>query len=77
VRKAMSHDGRVIVVEMLIVDEGPQSAAPLLDLDMLVMHAGKERTAQEYGALFESARLKLTNVVSTPSVYTVLEARAA
>jgi len=23
VRKAMSHDGRVIVVEMLIVDDGP------------------------------------------------------
>ncbi len=77
VRKAMSHDGRVIVVEMLIIDDGPPSAAPLLDLDMLVMHAGKERTAQEYGALFASAGLKLTNVVSTPSVYTVLEARPA
>ena len=77
VREAMSHDGRVIVVEMLIVDDGPPSVAPLLDLDMLVMHAGKERTAKEYGALFASARLKLTNVVSTPSVYIVLEARAA
>ncbi len=77
VRKAMSHDGRIIVVEMLIIEDGSSSLASLLDLDMLVMHAGKERTAKEYGALFESARLKLTNVVSTPSVYTVLEAQAA
>jgi hypothetical protein len=77
VRGAMSHDGRVIVVEMLIVDDGPPSAAPLLDLDMFVMHAGKERTAKEYGALLASAGLKLTNVISTPSIYTVLEVRAA
>jgi hypothetical protein len=77
VREAMSHGGRVIVVEILIADDGPPSAASLLDLDMLVMHAGKERTAKEYGALFARAGLKLTNVISTPSVYTVLEARAA
>jgi len=76
VREAMSREGRIIVVEMLIVDDGPASFAPLLDLDMLVMQAGKERTAKEYGALFASARLNLTNVISTPSVYTVLEARA-
>lgn len=77
VREAMSHGGRVIVVEMLIVDNGPPSVAPLLDLDMLVMHTGKERTANEYGALFASAGLKLTKVVTTASVYAVLEAHVA
>jgi hypothetical protein len=44
---------------------------------MLVMPGGRERTEQEYGALFAAAGLTLTRVVDTPSRFSVLEGRAA
>jgi len=75
VREAMSPDARVVVVEMLITDQGPPSPAPLLDLNMLVMLTGKERTADEFGALFAKAGLKLSGVTPTHSPVAVIEAR--
>ena len=77
VREAMAPDARVVVVEMLITDAGPPSPAPLLDLNMLVMLTGKERTADEFGALFAKAGLKLASVTATHSPFAVLEARRA
>lgn len=75
VRQAMVPDGRVVVVEMLITDKGPPSPAPLLDLNMLVMLTGKERTTEEFAALFAKAGLKLHSVTPTQSPVAVLEAR--
>ncbi len=73
----MAPDGRVVVVEMLIAEGGPPSPAPLLDLNMLVNVNGKERTADEFAALFAKAGLALTSVTPTPSPFAVLEARRA
>jgi hypothetical protein len=75
VQRAMAPGARVVVVEMLITDKGPPSPAPLLDLNMLVMLTGKERTADEFGALFGQAGLKLSNVTPTHSPVAVIEAR--
>ena len=75
VREAMHPDARVVVAEMLITDKGPPSPAPLLDLNMLVMLTGKERTAAEFGALFAKAGLKLSGVTPTHSPVAVVEAR--
>jgi hypothetical protein len=77
VREAMAADAKVVVVEMPIVPEGPPSPAPLLDLNMLVMLTGKERTPDEYAALFARAGLRLSGVTPTPSPFAVLEARRA
>lgn len=73
--EAMVLDGRVVVVEMLITDKGPPSPAPLLDVNMLVMHTGKERTAEDFAALFAQAGLKLHAVTPTQSPFAVIEAR--
>jgi len=77
VREAMAPAARVVVVEMLISDKGPPSPAPLLDLNMLVMLSGKERTADEFGALFAKAGLALSSVTPTHSPFAVVEARHA
>jgi O-methyltransferase domain/Dimerisation domain len=76
VREAMALDGRVVVVEMLITDKGPPSPAPLLDLNMLVMLTGKERTTEDFAALFAKAGLKLHAVTTTQSPVAVIEARS-
>ena len=77
VREAMVPDGKVAVVEMLIAEGGPPSPAPLLDLNMLVMLTGRERTAEEFGALFAKGGLKLSGVTPTRSPFAVIEARPA
>lgn len=72
VRGAMDPKGRVVVVELLIGDHpGP---APLMDLNMLVMLTGRERTADEFGALFAKAGLRLSGVTPTHSPVVVIEA---
>lgn len=75
VREAMSPTARVVVVEMLITSGGPPSPAPLLDLNMLVMLTGRERTSDEFAALFARAGLALQGVTPTHSPFAVLEAR--
>jgi hypothetical protein len=75
-RKAMSPDGCVVVIEMLISNLGPPSPAPLIDLNMLVMLTGRERTEEEFGALFTRAGLALSRIVPTHSPFVAIEARA-
>ena len=49
----------------------------LLDLAMLVMPGGQERTEGEYAALLRKAGLNLTRVIPTASAVCVLEAVSA
>jgi hypothetical protein len=48
-----------------------------MDLEMLVMLGGKERTEQEFRRLLAAAGLELTRIVSTPSPFSVVEAKRA
>ena len=45
----------------------------LLDVNMLVMTRGQERTRSEFNALFDAAGYKLTRVVRTVKKRTVIE----
>ena len=44
-----------------------------LDLTMLLIPGGKERTEVEYRALFESAGFRLTRIVPTATEVSVIE----
>jgi carbamate kinase len=46
----------------------------VMDLNMLAMTGGKERTEKEYAALFEKTGFKLTRVIPTPSPMQIVEA---
>lgn len=77
VRAAMAKDATVVVVEMLVPEDGSPSLAILLDLNMLVMLPGRERTAREMTELLASAGLAVQRIVPTHSPFSVIEARAA
>jgi len=77
VSQAMAPGATVAVVEALIPDDGMPSPAMLMDVNMLVMLSGKERTSTEMKQLFATAGLALTRVVQTPSPFSLLEARKA
>jgi hypothetical protein len=72
--EALPKGGRVLVVEMVISEDGRPSPAHLMDINMLVLLPGKERTATEYGQLFAAAGLRLERVHPTHSPFSIVEA---
>jgi hypothetical protein len=72
-QQAMTENGKVLVVEMVIPEGNAPSAGKLLDLEMLAFLHSFERTEAEYRALYEQAGFELTRVVATQSPYSVIE----
>ena len=70
---AMAEGGKVLLVETV---EGINSGAfdKLLDLNMLVISHGRERSEAEYRALLDAADLELTTIIPTVSPFSVIEA---
>jgi hypothetical protein len=77
VRRAMGAGGKLLVVESVIPPGNEPSLAKLLDLAMLVIPGGEERTLEEYQRLFASAGFGLTRVVPTGAAVSVIEGRKA
>jgi O-methyltransferase domain len=78
VRRAIEPDGRVAIIEVLL-PETPIVGHPghLMDINMLAMTGGRERTAAEYQALFTQAGFATTRVSPSASAVGVVEARTA
>jgi hypothetical protein len=64
-RDAMAPKGRVLAVESAITPRNRPDVGKLMDINMFVLLRGKERTREEFAALFASAGLKLRRVVPT------------
>lgn len=73
-RRAMKSDGRLLVVEMVLPDGDAPHPGKMLDIVMLTLPGGEERTAAEYGALLDEAGFRMTRLVPTASLVTVVEA---
>jgi hypothetical protein len=72
-RRAMLADGRLLIVEQVIPPANEPSLGKWLDLHMLVLLAGRERSHEGYAALLESAGFELTNVIPTSSGASIVE----
>ncbi len=72
-REALHPGGVVLVVESLLGRPGHELEAALSDLNMLVLPGGRERTEDEFTALFSAAGLRLTRVIDTPTEVVILE----
>jgi hypothetical protein len=75
VHRAMSADGKLLVVESVIPPGNEPSFGKLLDLTMLVIPGGQERTEDEYRMLYKSAGFHLTRIVATTTEVSVIEGR--
>ncbi|MFD3403680.1 methyltransferase [Kribbella sp. NPDC058693] len=73
-RRAVTDDGRVLLVEQLL-DRSPDAVATAFsDVNMLIMTGGRERTTDEYRALLAAADLELTDIVPTATLAFIIEA---
>jgi hypothetical protein len=73
-RRAMARNGRLLLVEMVVPDADANSFSKLLDLNMLVMTGGRERTQSEFRTLLAAAGYRLTKMVPTMAPQSVIEA---
>jgi len=76
VRAAMNPGAKVVVVEFAVPDEGAAGTTLCLDLLMMVVLDGKERTSAEFAELFAQAGLKHTRTIPTPGPFMLIEAEA-
>jgi hypothetical protein len=72
-RKGITEGGKLLVIEMVVPAGNEPSLSKLLDLQMLAVLPGCERTETEYSTLFNKAGFQLTRIVPTMSPYSVIE----
>ena len=65
---------RVILMESVVAPGNEPHFAKWLDLEMLLLPGGKERTEEQFAKLLEGAGFKLTRVVPTKGALFVVEA---
>ncbi|PYS51345.1 MAG: methyltransferase [Acidobacteria bacterium] len=70
---AMVDGGRLLLVETVVPEGNEPSFAKMMDLQMLVMTGGRERTEAEYRDLFAAGGFKLTRVIPTESPMSIVE----
>jgi hypothetical protein len=78
-RQAMAPNARLIVIERIMPPRSDDSAASrglfMADVQMLVILGGRERTEEEFAALFRAAGLRLTRVIPTDSAFHIVEGK--
>jgi hypothetical protein len=75
-RRAMAENGRLLLVDMAVPENGASCFSKLLDLNMVVMNGGRERTKAELCALLDAADYKLTRIIPAMAPQSVIEAMA-
>ncbi|MEZ6009424.1 MAG: methyltransferase [Planctomycetota bacterium] len=74
IRRAIPAHGRLLVFDALLVPEAPPWAH-WLDVHMLVLQDGKERSPQEFAALLAEAGFEMTQAVAIPAPVAIIEAK--
>ena len=77
IHSAMNENGKVLIIEMVVPEGDEPHPSKALDIIMLVMEGGKERTKDEYRKLLEASGFRLTKVIPTKSPYSVVEGERA
>jgi hypothetical protein len=74
IHSASRAGGRVLIVEMLVPDQPVPSPVPFMDMNMLVMLGGRERTPKEFASLLARGGFRVDRVIPTPGLFSLIEA---
>jgi hypothetical protein len=70
---ALPENGKLILVEAVVPATSEPHFSKFIDLNMLVMTGGRERTEEEFRQLYQDSGFKLTRIVPTESPFSVIE----
>lgn len=72
-RDSLTPGGRILVAELVVDQMGTPGLPPLMDLNMLALCTGRERSVGEFQRLFQRAGLVLSKLSPSASLVSVLE----
>ena len=73
-RRSIASPGRLLVLDAVLKGTNEPDFGKLLDLEMLLVPSGRERTADEFESLFRACGWKLARILPTAAGKSVLEA---
>jgi hypothetical protein len=73
-RSQMPANGKLILVDSVVPETNEPHFSKFIDLNMLVMTGGKERTEKEFAQLLDAAGFKLLRVIPTDLPTSIIEA---
>ena len=71
--RVMNENGKLLLVEAVVPRSSEPHFSKFVDLNMLVMTGGRERTEHEYRTLLEASGFRLTRIIATESASSVIE----
>lgn len=77
VRAAMDGAGRLLIVEHVLPEDDESHPGKFVDLEMMLVTGGKERTAAQYQSLLNDAGLTFQRSIPTAMSATIIEAKCA
>jgi hypothetical protein len=73
-RRALPDDGALVLIEYCLGDDNAPSLGKTIDLVMMTITGGKERTIEEHRALLASAGFQLNRAIPVSPDITIIEA---
>ena len=73
-RKALSSAGRLLLLETVVPENDSMHFSKILDLNMLAMSSGRERTRTEFCRLLTAAGFRMSRIVATMAPQSLIEA---
>jgi C-methyltransferase len=77
IRRVLPAQGRLLIVERTVAADNTPHQAKTIDLMMMALLGGRERTTDEWRALLGSTGFRLLRQVPTASEFTISEAQCA
>jgi len=72
-RKGIRPGGRLLVVDQVVPGRNEPGVSKLMDLEMLVLPGGMERTEKEFRELFTASGFRLERIIPTPGIQCIIE----
>ncbi len=72
-RRAMPEKGKLLLIEPALLPGDQPTLSKFVDLMMLLIVGGRERTQEEFRTLFEAGGFKLTRIMPTESRVSIVE----
>ena len=73
--QAMAPESRLLIIEAIVKDKNERDFVKDIDVAMLVLFGGKERTAEEWSCLLNKAGLSICATIATKSMLSLLEVK--
>jgi hypothetical protein len=74
IARAMPAHAKLLIVEMVVPEGNEPHFSKVMDLGMLVLPGGVERTREEYQTLLADAGLRLDRIIPTKTALSIIEA---